>query len=170
MQRHFVPSKVELMETSFEELERGLRSGEEVALDSRCRMAQNEQVWHLAMLDWRPQSEFPMRHARRLAALIHAPEFLIVASGRSYHVYFKKLLSTEEFREFLTRSILAEDSASGVDYRWVAHRLLDGFATLRWSGQSWRHAHEPQVVMCRKQATKKKRTSGRVGALSEDLL
>jgi hypothetical protein len=152
------------MEASFEDLERHLRTGEEVALDSRCKLAQSNRVWHLAMLDWRGQSKFPMRQARKLAALINAPEFLVVASGRSYHVYFKKLLTTKEFRVFLTRAILAEDSETGVDYRWVAHRLLDGFATLRLSGHSWRHAHEPQVL-CRKQKTNTKRINAR--ALSQ---
>lgn len=145
MRRRFEWSSVETMETTLLRLEESLTVGEEVAIDSRCKDRSN-QVRHLAMLDWRGRSAMSLSLVHDIGRLVNCSEFIVAASGRSFHVYYKALLSGEELQAFLAKAVLFEDEKSGVDYRWAAHRLLDGFATLRCSGTSWRHALEPHVM------------------------
>ncbi|MFG1837937.1 hypothetical protein ACGFH8_05785 [Micromonospora sp. NPDC049175] len=68
---------------------------------------------------------------------------LVLESGNSYHFYGRSLLSASEMREFLGRAILY---APIVDYRWIAHQLVEGACALRISkGKAF--AYSPRIVL-----------------------
>lgn len=76
----------------------------------------------------------------------------IYSSGRSFHGYASHLLNESEWREFITSLILfnytknVDEFSSIVDVRWIAHRLLEGFGSLRWSCNSSHYLQYPVLV------------------------
>ena len=59
-------------------------------------------------------------------------------SGRSFHAYSLRLISPKEWREFMGRLLLLNlpGRSSFIDSRWVGHRLVAGYASLRWTANS----------------------------------
>jgi len=109
-------------------------------------------VFHLPMLDL-ATSDADVAHqvGRRLAAVIAGepqpdgssvrdPNWRLFFSGRSFHLYYLALLSTESWIRFLARALLENPPGNPdiVDSRWVGHRMLAGYGALRWS---WRTSH-----------------------------
>lgn len=143
--QRIVTCNVNRLAATYQELADGASAGREIAIRSRCVLKDGATIRHLPMLDWRGRKPPPKGRLQQLARAIGADEFALFDSGRSFHIYFKTLLDQSKFSEFMTQAVLVEnrDSTSGVDYRWVAHRLLDGFATLRWSAVTKRHRREP---------------------------
>lgn len=75
----------------------------------------------------------------------------IYSSGRSFHGYSNFLLDEPSWREFTLSLILLNyikdlDLFSLiVDERWIAHRLLEGFGSLRWSCNSDKYLQYPMI-------------------------
>ncbi|MGN7190480.1 primase 1D-like protein [Curtobacterium sp. SAFR-003] len=101
-----------------------------VALSSEVRLTSGE-IRHLPMIDFASKSRRPgsaqsvITAARRLGI----PGF-VMESGRSYHFYGAVLLTQDELRRHLSRTLLL---APVTDARWIAHQLLDGMCSLRIS-------------------------------------
>jgi len=163
--QQIIACPVEELIATYHRLEQELEPRHEIAIHSRCILEDGLTVRHLPMLDWRGRDEPSIAKLREMAISVGADEFSLFDSGRSFHVYFRSLLSEAAFVEFLTRAVLVENrkSTSGVDYRWAAHRLIDGFATLRWSALTGRHAHEPQLMV-----VGRVRTSSKNDAIARD--
>ena len=62
-------------------------------------------------------------------------EFAIFDSGRSFHAYGNRLLSTEEWIQFMGSLLLLNEPGKNklIDTRWIGHRLMAGYSSLRWS-------------------------------------
>lgn len=75
-------------------------------------------------------------------ARILGREGVVLQSGRSYHYYGFHLLSRAEWIDFMASSMLAKVC----DIRYMAHKLKDGFITLRLTAGGIRNA-EPKVVL-----------------------
>ncbi|KQA15673.1 primase 1D-like protein [Vibrio cholerae] len=61
--------------------------------------------------------------------------FSIYESGRSFHAYGDRLLTQEQWLQFMG-SLLLLNKPSGyklIDERWVGHRIMAGYSALRWS-------------------------------------
>lgn len=74
--------------------------------------------------------------------------FYIYNSGRSYHAYANKLIKSSDWIGFMG-SLLLLNKPSGfklIDERWVGHRLLGGYAALRWSNNSSYYKKLPTLV------------------------
>lgn len=75
----------------------------------------------------------------------------IYSSGRSFHGYSNVLLDEQSWKEFTISMILLNyikdiDTYSLiVDERWIAHRLLEGFGSLRWSCNSDNYLQYPMI-------------------------
>lgn len=61
--------------------------------------------------------------------------FVYFNSGRSLHAYSATLLSRPEWRRYMAKLLLLNLPGEPpiIDSRWVGHRLLNGYAALRWS-------------------------------------
>jgi hypothetical protein len=55
---------------------------------------------------------------------------IVLNSGRSYHFYGQALLPAEQLRCFLGKALLFTPI---IDYRWIAHQLIEGACALRIS-------------------------------------
>ncbi len=85
---------------------------------------------HLPMLDFRIS---PSQEGLSIVAAVldeMGIDGIVLDSGRSYHFYGQLLLSAEQLRCFLGRALLFTPI---VDYRWIAHQLIEGACALRIS-------------------------------------
>ncbi len=88
---------------------------------------------HIPMLDFRISSS-----ARSLSTAIAVLRELrmegwLLDSGQSYHFYGISKLSEAGFTDFLARALFFTPI---VDYRWIAHQLIEGACALRFSSGS----------------------------------
>jgi hypothetical protein len=72
----------------------------------------------------------------------------IFSSGRSYHLYANALLSDKEWVNFMGRILLINPPGGPeiVDSRWIGHRLLAGYASLRWTRNTAAYKQPPEFV------------------------
>lgn len=74
--------------------------------------------------------------------------FQIYSSGRSYHAYGNRLLSTPDWIKFMGSLLLLNKPGvyKLIDDRWIGHRILAGYAALRWSNNSSHYKKIPSRV------------------------
>lgn len=61
------------------------------------------------------------------------------SSGNSFHAYSSKLLTHKEWLTFMGSLLLINPPNSVVkiiDDRWIGHRIMSGYSSLRWSNNS----------------------------------
>jgi hypothetical protein len=122
-----------------------LEPSEELALESRVRVGAARR--HIPMLDLRGKRKNAARWLTASLLPDYAAEMMIYASGRSFHVYWPRLLSEHAWHQFLGSALLCNrGNSSIVDVRWVGHRLMGGYAALRWSCNTSRHRSYPTLV------------------------
>ena len=116
-----------------------LRPGQELALHSRLTV--NGKTFHIPMVDFSIEDmengaifDRMSRYLPRKIVLNMA----IYSSGRSFHAYSTTLLTPKEWIEFMGRLLLINprNQREVIDSRWVGHRLMGGFGSLRWSNNS----------------------------------
>lgn len=127
---------------------RRLSTEEEIALRSRVRLSDGT-VRHIPMIDF--LGEFQPRKLRLLKPIL--PKALlrrlwIYNSGNSFHGYCLRLIDQEQWSRLMASLLLANpaDGQAIVDWRWVGHRLLAGYAALRWSMNTDQYKVEPYLV------------------------
>lgn len=108
--------------------------GQEMAIHSDVRLLTGEVV-HLVMLD---MSTSAKAHLEKLKAFLgdnFFEEIIWYRSGRSFHGYGQTLLTQDEWVKFMGLLLLANQPKlePTVDPRWIGHRLLAGYAALRWT-------------------------------------
>ena len=108
---------------------------EDIAFHSRVYL-KNERIRQIPMIDFKghPTPEDFHRVKEALAAF-QINSFEIFDSGRSFHLYGMALLTQEEWLRFLGRILLINlpGGEELVDTRWVGHRIMAGYGTLRWT-------------------------------------
>jgi hypothetical protein len=115
-----------------------LSARQELAIHSKVVIAGRSM--HIPMLDF-STSTIQGTHLRRLRALLPERVFRNAAffsSGRSFHLYSVHLSTPKEWMELLGRALLVNlpGVTPIVDTRWVGHRLLAGYCSLRVSNNS----------------------------------
>jgi len=70
------------------------------------------------------------------------------SSGRSFHGYSTYLLGPKDWREFNGRLLLVNNNTIGnvIDSRWIGHRMIAGYSSLRWSKNTEIHSQTPTRV------------------------
>jgi hypothetical protein len=88
------------------------------------------QLRHIPMLDFRLKSS-RSNHALVVDVVkrLNTPG-VILDSGRSYHFYGTELIDDRELTKFLAKALLFTPL---IDYRWIAHQLLEESCALRVS-------------------------------------
>ena len=74
--------------------------------------------------------------------------FHVYNSGRSFHAYGNRLVKSKDWIKFMG-SLLLLNKPSGfklIDERWIGHRLMAGYGSLRWSNNSSHYKKEPTFV------------------------
>lgn len=120
----------------------------EIALNSRFTDAKGR-TRHIGMIDFtgRPELGIVSEKIRNLLGADMLSKIWYYDSGRSLHGYLADFMGPKEWHQFLGRLLLmnAPESPAIVDARWIGHRLLGGYAALRWSANSLQH----KMVPCR---------------------
>lgn len=122
-------------------------AGQEMAVHSDLRL-HNGQRLHLVMIDMSTASE---AHLEKLRVFLGDNFFQTIswfASGRSFHGYGGSLLLESDWVKFMGLLLLANQPRlkDTVDPRWVGHRLLAGYASLRWTKNTHHYLGLPTRV------------------------
>jgi hypothetical protein len=122
-----------------------LDPSEELALESRVRIAGT--LKHIPMLDFKGTRRYQRRTLARVLPPGYANGMRVFFSGRSFHAYWPRLVTEREWIQFMGAALLCNTSrANIIDERWVGHRLIGGYAALRWSCNSTKHQRYPVRV------------------------
>lgn len=118
----------------FSTLVKSLASHEDIALHSRVYLS-NGKVMHLPMIDMGcEQIESHLPKLKEAFGDFGIETLSVYRSGRSYHIYGHGLLKDEhELIRFIGRMLLLNLPRQEriIDERWVGHRLMAGYLTLR---------------------------------------
>lgn len=115
--------------------------GHHLSFSSRIEI-DDHQVRNLPLLDFHcPESAENDSLVSGVCGRLYMNKVLVFSSGESYHSLGLDTLPDDEFREFLTHSLLF---APIVDARYVAHQLLEGACALRLS-HSFDKPSRPQL-------------------------
>ena len=107
--------------------------------------------FHVPMVDFVATS-FNKEKKRLIHHLIGnfiSDSIVYYSTGRSYHGYSTALLGPQEWREFMGRLLLLNLPCSEaiVDCRWIGHRLIAGYSSLRWSSNSSHYLQMPRETV-----------------------
>lgn len=125
-----------------------LEPDEELALHSRVVV--DGRVFHIPMIDF-AISSLTSTTLDRLRNFLPKRVFLTLGlfdSGRSYHGYSPTLLKPKDWIQFMGRLLLVNprDGSAVIDTRWVGHRLIGGYCSLRWSNNTGLYVRIPEMV------------------------
>jgi len=103
---------------------------------------------HLVMVD---MSTSARAHLEKLRGFLGDNFFQRIswyASGRSFHGYGESLMEQEEWVEFMGLLLLANQPRleHTVDPRWIGHRLLAGYSSLRWTCNTSHYLTLPRSI------------------------
>ncbi len=123
-----------------------LSPGWELALHSR--VYHRRQISHIRMIDFVSFTTDARRTLDGVLPGIIDNSLYIFASGRSFHGYSLELLDPVAWIRFMGTLLLCNlpDKPPVVDQRWIGHRLIAGYAALRWSCNTVAYHQYPQLV------------------------
>jgi len=126
-----------------------LRPDQELALHSRVKI--KNRTYHIPMIDFSMDGPIVDQSFDRLRYFLPRKVILslaIFASGRSYHGYSTAILEPKEWIEFMGRLLLINkrNGPEVVDTRWIGHRLIGGYCSLRWTNNSGLYEGEPRRI------------------------
>ena len=107
---------------------------ENIAIHSNIYMNDGTML-HLPMIDMHTGSKAHLEKVNSVLPHILRNEIKWYSSGRSFHGYGETLISHEEWVKLMGRLLLCNQTnmAPTVDPRWIGHRLIAGYASLRWT-------------------------------------
>jgi hypothetical protein len=123
-----------------------LHPTQELALHSNVELGKKRR--HIPMLDFRGMTKGQLSAVMDIFSSDFSEDLQVYFSGRSYHAYFPKLLTRAEWVKFMGSALLCNspNDASVVDQRWVGHRLIGGYAALRWSCNTTHYRSYPKRI------------------------
>lgn len=138
---------VEWLENQLEDL----KAGQELAIHSKVVIDNN--TFHIPMLDFATAQIGP-EQLHRVKTFLPKRVFVTSAfyhSGRSFHAYSTHLLGPKDWHAFLGRALLINprDDRQIIDARWIGHRLIAGYCSLRFSNNSGQYRGMPRQVSIR---------------------
>ena len=140
------------LEKGYQKLKDGLKNEEEIACHSRVYL-ESGVIRHIPFLDL--SGKFSNRRIQKTVDVINdvfddfkLGKIAFFESGRSYHLYGARLLSENRWKKFLGRALLLNlpDEKDIVDQRWIGHRLIAGYGTLRWTCHTDQYRQEPAEI------------------------
>ena len=113
-----------------------------LALSSRVR-AKGTHSRHIPLLDFHVEkTSIGFGLAIEITQKLVGPDFLFLATDRSFHSVGLRLLSTTEYRRLLARAVLFSPVT---DHAYAAHQMIEGESTLRIS--RGRYRTPPPIVI-----------------------
>lgn len=127
-----------------EKLIKNTPEGMEISFHSLIELSQGE-FCHLPMVDMSTGSTVQLSKLIPFIGDSLFKEMKWYKSGRSYHGYGGGLICEREWLILMGKLLLAnkKDLPPTVDTRWVGHRLIAGYSSLRWSKNTDHYLHPP---------------------------
>lgn len=124
--------------------------GQELALHSTVAMRSGECL-HLPMIDMSTGSPAQLEKVRPILGNEVFLSFDWYKSGRSYHGYGRYLMRQREWSMHMGKLLLVNKVGlpPTVDPRWVGHRLIAGYAALRWTKNTSHYVDFPRRIFNR---------------------
>ncbi|MFP6860177.1 hypothetical protein [Pseudomonas sp.] len=137
----------DLSEELIENIINTLPNNKELAIHSAVRI--NKKLFHIPMIDFvTPEQEISGKidTIRQLLPREIFNEISFYNSGRSCHAYSLKLIKHSDWVSFMGRLLLISKPNENqiIDTRWIGHRLLAGYSSLRWSNNSKQYLAAPK--------------------------
>lgn len=122
-------------------------TGRELAIHSNIRVNGNDRL-HLVMVDMSTAARAQLHKLRVFLGDNSFQQIAWYSSGRSFHGYGTTLMPQSKWYEFMGLLLLANQphQTPTVDPRWIGHRLLAGYASLRWTRNTSRYIVVPTRV------------------------
>ncbi|WP_238965580.1 hypothetical protein, partial [Pseudomonas sp. AF32] len=126
-----------------------LEPNKELAFHSILR--HNKKKYHIPMIDFKAPEDLIRNSINSLQKVIPKKifnELVFYNSGRSCHAYSLKIISNAEWIDFMGRLLLVSHPHEEqiIDTRWIGHRLMSGFSSLRWSANTDKYLALPQKI------------------------
>lgn len=140
---------------------------QELAIHSNV-IDKNGNRQHLVMVDMSTSAKAHLDKLRTYLGDHFFQQIVWFNSGRSFHGYGEELLSEQAWVQFMGLLLLANQPRiePTVDPRWIGHRLLAGYAALRWTKKTAFYLTPPSKVESK---IPNNRASTEVGALGKSL-
>lgn len=120
-------------------------TGCELAIHSLVALRDGSSV-HIPMADMSSQSLAKLAKYRAYLDSAHGQHFSWYRSGRSFHGYGDSFIDTDGWAAYMGKLLLANEPGMPpvVDPRWVGHRLIGGYAALRWTRNTAHYKEVPK--------------------------
>jgi len=150
-QRRIVRLPAKSLVQEFDSLLCQLQPNEDIAFHSRVYVnaGNYERVMHMPLIDFQGDlSKESLVNVASLAMEVGCNRIALYESGRSFHLYGFSLMEPPLWSRFMARLLLLNPPRGPgyIDNRWVGHRLLAGFASLRWSCNGSSYLRWPHLV------------------------
>jgi hypothetical protein len=121
---------------------------QELAFHSKVDVRHGESK-HIPMVDMSTGSEAQLAKLKPFLGEDLFKRFKWYKSGRSFHGYGRLLVMSNEWAALLGMLLLANQKgfAPTVDPRWVGHRLIAGYASLRWTKNTPHYINLPREII-----------------------
>lgn len=139
----------DLTEEYINNLISSLEENQELALHSKVDVKKS--VFHIPMIDFSCEYEMTDLIFSRMRNFIPKEIMNNIAlynSGRSFHAYSTTLIKSKDFTDFMGRLLLINPKINDeiIDSRWVGHRLMGGYCSLRWSNNTAQYKSDPKRI------------------------
>lgn len=139
--------KENLTHKKIDNLANELKPNEELSFLSMIKV--NSTFYHLPMVDFatKKRSAISVEVAYEMANFWNM-RFDIYDSGRSIHAYGTRLLNEQRWLKFMGYLLLLNEKSGEkvVDVRWIGHRLMSGFASLRITNNTGKYKTTPKYI------------------------
>lgn len=135
------------MPIELEELCNSTPDGMELALNSRVLLA-DKTVMHIPMIDLATKAAGIISRVLDVLPTNLSGAMIWFESGRSYHGYGTVLISHDDWVKLMGRFLLVNQPQVPpvVDPRWIGHRLISGYASLRWTKNTGHYLQKPELA------------------------
>ncbi|MFS4460714.1 hypothetical protein [Bdellovibrio sp. HCB2-146] len=119
----------------------------DVAIHSKIYF-KDQLLGHIPMIDLNGAVEdTDLRNIKEIFKDFNVSGGSLFSSGRSYHIYGHNLIEANRFTEYLGRLLLLNDTEKNViDIRWIGHRLIAGYCSLRLTKNSPYYLAQPAFI------------------------
>lgn len=107
--------------------------------------------YHVPLMDfsikeW--EKDYVITRMMRLIGKQVVTNMAVYDSGRSFHGYSKHILSPKEWLDFMGRLLLVNPTGEEeiIDSRWVGHRVIGGYSSLRLSNNTHQYVRLPSRI------------------------
>lgn len=133
----------------FDEILLKLDCDEELAFHSRVKF--DRKTLHIPMIDFccdKSNIEYAKSCIEKSIGIRLSSGLNYYDSGRSMHAYGSHLLAPVEWRRLMGKLLLANfpNAISVVDSRWIGHRVIGGFSSLRLSNNTDQYLKYPSKI------------------------